>query len=166
MSERAILAEWRNALRDSRLDTTAKAVGFVIATYWSSSGRNAFPNKETIAKGATVSKRTADTAIDRLEAAGFLDVSRSRGGSSNRYLATIPTLQPAAGSTVQPAAGSNGATDDIQPCSPRHRTLQPTAPESGKAKAKELMRTARAGARDTFSAVSAEELGGYDRAGL
>ena len=41
MTERALLAKWRDALRDSELDMTAKACGYVIATYWNGRGLSA-----------------------------------------------------------------------------------------------------------------------------
>src|SRR5258708_3100300 len=116
MGDRAPLAEWRDALRDSGLDTTPKAVGWTIATY-AKDGR-AFPSKATIAAGASLScrlverhdrdcaartvaarhdgvgctctpvstrgsTRSVDLAVNRLEEAGFLKVSRSKGRSSN-----------------------------------------------------------------------------------
>jgi Helix-turn-helix domain len=88
---RSLLANWRNALRDSELDTTAKAVGFVIATYADAHGVS-FPSKETIAAGASLkSHRAADRAVLRLEAAGLLTVvDRSRGRMSNIYKLITP----------------------------------------------------------------------------
>lgn len=133
MNERAVLAAWRDALRDSALDTTAKAVGFVIATYWDSSGSGAFPAKATIARGASIGKRTADRAIDRLEAAGFLAIHRSGGRRSNRYRASLPnrvtsdTVNRATSDTVPT---TNGVTDDIQPCHRDPSTVPPVTPES------------------------------------
>jgi Helix-turn-helix domain len=131
-AQRATLGIWRDALRDSKLDTIAKAVGFVISTYFDRDGRGAFPSKKTIAKGASVSKRTVDASIMRLALAGFLHVVRSKGRRSNIYNATLPTVQQAAPFlTVQPIApfASNGADDDTQRCSSRHPTVQPAAPE-------------------------------------
>ena len=71
MSERAVLAEWRDTLRDSELDPTAKLVGFILSTWWDRNGRSAFPSKPTIAAASGVSKRAVDGAVDRLETAGF-----------------------------------------------------------------------------------------------
>jgi hypothetical protein len=165
VSERALLAEWRDALRDSGLDTKAKAVGFVIATYWDRNGHGAFPSKQTIAAGASLPKRTADLAIDRLERGGFLAVARSRGRRANVYSATVPTVQQAAGLTVQLAAGlseSNHAATDAQPCSSEHPTMQLAAPESGKAKAKPL-NASRAGARGQRQVRARRDYSEYDR---
>lgn len=167
MSERALLAKWRDALRDSDLDTTAKAVGFVIATYWNGRGLSAFPAKTTIAAGASLlSTRTADAAVLRLEHAGFLTVSRSRGRSSNRYIATIPTPHGDAGLTPHVGAGLNGAnpaSDDIQPRTELASTPQPGAGESSKAKAEELMRNPRARARQGNSSADARDYREYNR---
>jgi DNA-binding MarR family transcriptional regulator len=169
VTERALLAKWRDALRDSQLDKTAKTVGYVIATYWNSRGLSAFPAKKTIAAGASVSKRTADAAVDRLELAGFLEVSRSRGRLSNRYAATLPTVQGAAPLTLQLAApldDANRATDDSQPCNGRHSTVQWAAPESGKAKAKKnALRAARENGKQNRANARTEN-SIYDEQGL
>lgn len=155
MGERALLARWRDALRDSDLDMTAKTCGYVIATYWNGRGLSAFPAKTTIAAGAGLrSVRSADNAVLRLERAGFLDVSRSKGRSSNRYTATLPTPQEDAGSTPHDIAGLNGsnpASDDIQPRISLHSTPQPVAGES--AESAESVST-RASAREKKSSRS------------
>lgn len=134
MTDRALLAKWRDALRDSSLDTTAKAVGFVIATYWRSNGTGAFPAKATIAEGASLrSVRAVDNAVLRLEDACFIDVSRSKGRSSNTYLATLPTTHLDAGSTPHDGTGfeeSNPASGDRQPRTALHSTPHPGAGES------------------------------------
>jgi hypothetical protein len=165
VSERARLAEWRDALRDSKLDATAKLVGFVISTYWDRNGAGAFPSKGKIAAGASVlSTRTADAAVDRLEATGFLEVSRSRGRSSNRYLATLPTPQEAAGlprNGLQGSEDANPASDDTQPRNSRPLTLQPAAGESAESAESVSTRAARArGNRQRADARTYEE---YDR---
>src|SRR5436305_519399 len=86
---------WRDALRDSDLDRTAKLVGFVLSTYMSGKGK-AWPAKITIARGAGLGRpeqkgnTAVDNAVDRLEAAGFLDVERRRGRGGFSYQAAIP----------------------------------------------------------------------------
>ncbi len=82
--------QWRDAIRDSdELDRTAKLVAFVLSTYMNGSGK-AFPSKGTIAAGAGLGsgRRAVDQAIVRLEAAGYLDVQRTKGRTSWRYTAT------------------------------------------------------------------------------
>lgn len=88
ISELSIPAVFRNAIRDSDLDRTAKLVAFTLSTYMDSQG-SAFPSKATLAAGASLGrgKRAVDAAIDRLEAHGFIEISRSRGGNSNTYSA-------------------------------------------------------------------------------
>ena len=60
---------WRDAIRDSNLDRTAKLVAFVISTFMD--GRClAWPSKTTIGDGAGLVLRAVDRAVDRIEAAG------------------------------------------------------------------------------------------------
>jgi hypothetical protein len=92
---------WRIAVRESDLDTTAKAVAYTLSTYMN--GRAvAFPSKETLAAGASVSKRAADRAVERLQLAGFLLVAKTKGRTSNRYAAALPTVSAPTGLTVSP----------------------------------------------------------------
>ena len=112
-------AVWRDALRDSDLDKAAKIVGFVLSTYLNAQGR-AFPSTETLADGASISRRSVSPAIERLERHGFLSVTRSRSRRGNRYQITLPvTGQPLRGSEWETAQSSarnwamarnNGAT--------------------------------------------------------
>ena len=126
---RAPLAEWRDALRDSDLDSTARLAGFVISTYANASGLT-FVGKELIAAGiAARSIRTADEAVNRLERAGYLHVTRPLGGRPNRYLLTLPTPQSAARCTPQLAAGYPAAGRRA-PRSGTADTPQLAAPES------------------------------------
>ncbi len=131
MTRRSPTINWREAVRDSDLDTTAKAVAFTLSTYMNGKAE-AFPSKVTLAEGASVSKRAADGAIDRLEQSGFLHVARTKGRASNRYSACTPTVQADAGLTVQADAGfkeGNRANGDTQPCKSEHPTVQVAAPE-------------------------------------
>lgn len=106
--------EWRKSVRDSNLDTTAKAVAWVLDTY---SDRNGlcWPGLATIAHGAGLSVTNLGTtaqAIKRLEARGFLRVSRSRRArkdagdrtsdrASNTYLLQLPTVRQTHSPTVR-----------------------------------------------------------------
>jgi hypothetical protein len=113
---------WRDALRNSDLDPTAKLAAFVISTYMNASGVS-WPSKELIAQGCGArSVRTADHAIHRLEAAGYLRVSRSHGRSSNRYYVAVPTPHPDSGLVT-----SNPASDDSQPGNSGPPTPHPAA---------------------------------------
>lgn len=131
---RAILAAWRDALRDSALDTTAKAVGFVLSTYFSRDGSGAFASRKTIAAGASLrSERAVYAAVRRLEAAGFLTVSVSKGRSSNSYAATLPTEHPRTRlepSTPEHGSATDRASGDAQPCTEEASTVHPRSHES------------------------------------
>jgi hypothetical protein len=159
VSERAQLAEWRDALRDSELDSTAKLLGFVLSTWWDRNGRGAFPSKPTMAAASGLSKRAVDGAVNRLETAGFIDVSRSRGRTSNRYSATLPTVQPPARLN-----GPNRASDDSQPCKSRPLTVQVAAPESAESAESVFTRASRArGKKRRAPAARFPDLSAYDR---
>jgi hypothetical protein len=91
----SIVVHWRNTLRDSDLDRTAKLVGFVLSTYMDGRGV-AWPAKVKLAEGASLGREgqkgntAVDNAIDRLEAAGLLVVNRKRGRRGFLYGAVIP----------------------------------------------------------------------------
>lgn len=170
MTERALLAKWRDALRDSDLDPVAKTVGFTISTYWNGRGLSAFPSKETIAKGAGLrSVRAADRAVLRLERAGFLNVSRSRGRSSNTYTASTPNPTPHGETGLTPhdgtgLNGSNPVSGDHQPRTELHATPSPGTGESAESAMNAY--SARADARTkkkTAHASRADNFEGYDR---
>jgi hypothetical protein len=91
---------WRIAVRESDLDTTAKAVAYTLSTYMN--GRERSPPKRRFAAGASVSKRAADRAVERLQLAGFLLVAKTKGRTSNRYAAALPTVSAPTGLTVSP----------------------------------------------------------------
>ncbi len=87
---KSLVAVWRDGVRDAReLDRTAKLVAFCLSTYMNRHG-SAWPSQDTIANGASLTDRAVQTATVRLEAAGFLEVERSRGRSSHQYVATLP----------------------------------------------------------------------------
>ena len=89
--KRAAVVIWREALRDSDATWRAKLVGYVLATYLPSRGVTfAYPALDSLASGGGVSVRTAWNGVRDLEAAGFAEVSRSKGRSSHRYYATLP----------------------------------------------------------------------------
>jgi hypothetical protein len=108
---------WRDALRDSDLDRTAKLVGFVLSTYMDGRGV-AYPAKTTLAEGASLGREgqkgntAVDTAIDRLEASGLLVVDRKRGRRGFLYTAVIPRGDGAFDSLESLAtAGDNGVVN-------------------------------------------------------
>jgi hypothetical protein len=110
---------WRDALRDSDLDVTAKAVGFVMSTYLP----NVFPSRATIAAGASLSVRAVDKALKRLEAGGFITTRRTRGRNVNSYLLTIPngergSLLPDSQRRTKSTPTANRTTSNGEPRSP------------------------------------------------
>jgi helix-turn-helix protein len=88
-SRKSLVNVWRDCIRDSKLPATARLVAHTISTYMDGSGR-AFPSRKTIAEGASLSDRAVDDNLSRLEAGGFLAVTRTKGRRSNRYEALLP----------------------------------------------------------------------------
>jgi hypothetical protein len=138
MSQRAPLADWRNAVRDStELNATATSIAFVLSTYFTAEGLTGHdaahpsPSKMTLARGAKLrtrfkksdkpakGSRAVDTAINRLEAAGFLVVTRRRGARGFGYMATIPHT----GAGYGDAAESRSAHSTHSPA--RRRGINP-----------------------------------------
>ena len=78
--------DWRSSVVESNLSSSARLVGLVLTTFMNRNGL-CFPSKDTIAAGCDFSRRTVDKAVNELESAGYLEVSHSRGRSSNRYRA-------------------------------------------------------------------------------
>jgi len=54
---------WRNAVRDSDLDSTAKLAGHTLSTYMTGRGL-AYPSRETLARGASLALRSVDAASE------------------------------------------------------------------------------------------------------
>ncbi len=84
-----LLPTWRDAVRDSDVSSTAKAVAWCLSTFMSKAGV-AFPGKETIACGCSLSDRAVDRGVKELEEVGLLFVARTKGGNGrpNHYYAT------------------------------------------------------------------------------
>jgi hypothetical protein len=85
---------WRDAIRDSELDRTAKLIAYTLST-WMNGQAEAFPGKDALADRAGVDVRTVDRALHRIEAAGFVRV-RVGGGRArtNRYEGITPAEAP------------------------------------------------------------------------
>jgi hypothetical protein len=96
----------------------------------------AFPSKATISAGASLGsgKRAVDKAIDRLEAAQFLGVTKSKGRRPFRYQVAFPTSQTDATLTTQADAtfsDPNVALTDAQRRTNGTSTSQTGATEVG-----------------------------------
>ncbi len=139
---RPFVAQWREAVRESDADSTAKTVAWALSTWMNSSG-SAFPSKQTIARGASLSVRAVDAAIDRLDVENggeLLIVSRRRGSRGWRYQAVIRNEMPDTNRHVVP--DSSGSSQ--QPI--RHLTTVHPAPAAG-----ELERSGLNGSRAAAS---------------
>jgi hypothetical protein len=80
---------WGHAVTASPLYRTSKLVALVLGTYMTTEAR-CWPSLPTVARDASVSKRTVERSIPRIEKAGLLVVSRQRDRRGNVYLGAIP----------------------------------------------------------------------------
>jgi hypothetical protein len=92
---RFLVYKWQRALLcDSELNSTAKLVGLVLSTYADGqTGDSIYPARATIARACGFDVRTVDHAIERLEIAGGVTVTRTGGGTheaTNHYGLTYP----------------------------------------------------------------------------
>jgi hypothetical protein len=128
---KSFLAEWRDAVRDSDLDSTAKLIAYTISTYMDRNGA-AFPAKATIAKKASLAVRTVDAAIVRLEASPYLSIRKSdyrRAGWT--YQAEVPNRQQ-----LPDRSEGNPASDDSQSGNSRRSNRQQLPPKAVESKKK------------------------------
>jgi hypothetical protein len=147
---------WQREVRDSTLDKTAKLVAHTLATFMDRDGV-AWPSKDTLARGASLGsgRRAVDAAIDRLEAAGLLEVERTKGRRSFTYRAAGATL------TAQQMSGSEGAnvaSDDTQRRTNRHATSHALRPN-----VLERVRTSTGGGKRSRAGGAREDLSHLDR---
>jgi hypothetical protein len=127
---KSLPAIWRDAIRDSALDRTAKLVAFVLATFMNRQG-HCYPSQDTIAAGGSLTDRAVHLATSRLERSGFLTVERSKGRSSHSYLAALPaTANPLRRSEWSTANGTHSNSERHAPNSERR---SPESAESAKA---------------------------------
>jgi DNA-binding MarR family transcriptional regulator len=89
-AKKSLLAVWRDAVADSDLTAAEKGVVHAISTYMNKNG-HAYPGRKAIARRSSLSTRTVDKAIKRIERAGFLKVERVSGGNgkTNSYQAFL-----------------------------------------------------------------------------
>jgi hypothetical protein len=87
----SLVAHWRNVIRDSGLDRTAKLVALVLSTYMDAGGY-AYPSLATLAEGANLGAgcTAVKDGLARIEAAGLLVINRRRGRFGWSYQALIP----------------------------------------------------------------------------
>jgi len=120
VSKLTFLADWRNAIRDCGLDSTAKLVGLCLSTRMRRQKEtglySCWPGKETMANDCSLSDRAVDAAVKRLEGGELLHVKRTKGGNeqTNTYTALLPRGNEVPGSDEPTGNGrsANGEPDD------------------------------------------------------
>ena len=100
----SIRNEWREAIRASRLDPSAKLLAQTLSTYMDAKGE-CWPSKQTLSGDCSQDIRVVDRAMLRLESAGFIHVERSKGRKPNRYSAIVPNPVHTDGVNPVPSAG-------------------------------------------------------------
>lgn len=105
------LVDWRHAICETDLDSTAKLVALVIGCYMNAVGE-ARPSRATIARSAGLSVRSVELALPRIEGTGFLSVKHSKGRTANRYQADL-TANLVRRSTAKDVRGSDRPTANL-----------------------------------------------------
>ncbi len=104
---------WEKHLRASGLDSTAKLVGFALATFADEDGSHAHPGAALLAESCSKSQTTVHRALARLRQAGFLRRTLAGRHAVRRHYAdefqlTIPSGHEEAPSTTS-GTHSHGA---------------------------------------------------------
>ena len=94
---------WRVAICESDLDSSSKLTAYTLSFYWNSKGEcpepwgpdnvpGAGPSIATLSKGTSLSRRTVQAAIDKLESGSWIRRTHEGGGRANthRWIATTP----------------------------------------------------------------------------
>jgi DNA-binding transcriptional regulator YhcF (GntR family) len=113
-----LVAVWRDAVRDTPardLDATAKHVAMTLSTWMNGRGRS-YPGRRSIADGCSVSVKSVDRALKRLEDAGWVEVERTTGGKgrTNTYTATLPQTASESRRSEWQTASSRTANGDSE----------------------------------------------------
>ena len=84
---------WRRDVLNADLGTAGKAVALALSVYVNGQGEG-YPSRATLAAAASVSVRTVDRAIERLERLDLVVVRRGRGRThTNRYRLRMPAVK-------------------------------------------------------------------------
>jgi DNA-binding PadR family transcriptional regulator len=88
---KSLVAVWRDAVRDSELDATAKHVAMTLSTWMNGHGA-CYPSRHSIAAGCSISLSSVDRALRRLEEASWVEIEHTVGGKrrTNSYAAFLP----------------------------------------------------------------------------
>jgi hypothetical protein len=70
---------------------TAKNIGVAISIHMNGNDRQAWPSHATLARMCSVEKRTSERAVQELERAGLLRVSRVPNRSNRYEMRRVPT---------------------------------------------------------------------------
>lgn len=138
---------WRERLcRESGLPATARLVALTLSTRLGGSG-GGYPSIPTIAAEAGTSERTVMRHLLAIEAAGWLIVTRRRGGR-NRYEIRVPQTPP------DPETGDTGVTgDSVSPVTLCPKPVTPVSPGSDTGVTRNRYREEQEGSRSPRTTV-------------
>ena len=88
--------EWEPAIRESDLRPYTRLVLLVIDTYMGKQGDHSFPSHRTLSLETGLSVSTVGRALREAKDKGFIEWTRPRFGSSNHYVACVPSSVVAA----------------------------------------------------------------------
>jgi hypothetical protein len=151
------IALWRDSVCNSDLDSSAKLVALVISTYMGKDRLTAWPSRATIASAASLTVRTVERAIRRIEQSGLLKIVWSDGGNNrpNLYAAAFPS-----GSAVEDlGVRANGRRRGGEAQTPRPGDSEASRRERRSPESAEGATRARR-PRPSAAAVPLEECGG------
>jgi hypothetical protein len=105
--------DWRDAVRQSRLEPHTKLVLYTIAVYMNGMGAGAFPSYKALAADTGLARRTVIACVGKAVQAGFLAKERAQrpdgSQSTNRYAARYPD------NVVVPHEQAQDVQADVQP---------------------------------------------------
>jgi hypothetical protein len=149
VTRKGLSAVWRDAIRDSDLRATSKLVAYTLSTYANGRG-GAYPARQTLARGSSLTVKAVDTAIRDLETGGFLEVARSRGRRTNTYCLTLPA-------TANEVRRSEWSTANVTTANGERRS--PNG-ERGTPKSSESVRKPVGGAQEGAPTMALDECAG------
>ena len=82
---------WVKQVLASDISPTAKVIGVAISIHMNGEYRQAWPSHSTLAKMCSVGRRTSERAVQELEKAGLLNVSRMANRSNRYEMRRVPT---------------------------------------------------------------------------
>lgn len=107
------LFTWRSAVCESALKATTRHVLLTLSLHMNERGGSCFPSVDTLASETGLNRATVIRQLQVAEANGWLVVSKSKGRTSNRYVAAIPPIE-------QPSRKTTVAENDGRTARPSH----------------------------------------------